>query len=49
MKPQGSGRNAIKRGNDGGLDYSILRSLVGYHRNQAQISVSSDFGLSNER
>ena len=29
MKPQGSERNAIKRGNDSGLDFGILWSLVG--------------------
>ena len=49
MKPQGSERNAIKRGNDSGLDFGILRSLVGCHRKQAQISVFRDFDLSNGR
>ena len=49
MKPQGSERNAIKRGNDSGLDFGILRSLVGHHRKQEQISVFRDFGLSNGR
>ena len=39
MKPQGSKRNAIKRGNDSGLDFGVLQSLVGYHLKQAQISV----------
>ena len=47
MKPPGSERSAIKRGYDRGLDFGILRSLVGYHRKQAQISVFRDFGLSN--
>ena len=49
MKPQGSGRNAIKRGNDSGLDFGILWCLVGYHRQRVQISVFRDFGYSNGR
>ena len=47
MKPQESERNAIKRGYGSGLDIGILRSLVGYHRKQAQIIVFRNFGLSN--
>ena len=47
MKPQGSERNAIKRGNYSVLDFGILWSLVGCYRKQAQISVFRNFGLSN--
>ncbi len=49
MKPQGSERNAIKRGNDNELDFGILWSLVGCHRKQAQISVFRDLGHANAR
>ena len=48
MKPRGSKRKAIKRGDGYGLDFGILRSLVGYYRRHAQISVFNDFDLPNE-
>jgi len=46
MKPRGSARNVIRLGNDGGLDFGILPTLVGYHLRQAQISVFQDFAQS---
>ena len=45
MKSQGSQQNAINRGNDSGLNFGILRSLVGCNGRQAQISVFRDFAF----
>ena len=47
MKSQGSQQNAKKRGNDSGLNFGILWSLVGCNGKPARISTLHDFDLSN--